>query len=269
MRETREQCAATTQSLLCQLRYFRELNVNSNSNASTSSSSTQQLLPPLLCRNPHPRGLLTYSWLSHWEKKEIWAQPALSREPPSPGAMTSSHRHKTAPCPSVAFLREQGSHRDIAIPTPKDLHLNTKTLFLPGALVKQPSKAARFPSGAGQAAIAHSCSQGRTGPAPHQGTPVVHLMDQRQKETMALSWWVFSPLLLFQISPTAHIGGFFFFRRESSRCGGGSAQENKPDLSLLGQHRSTTTTPYDPQLGQQIWICFVDIQYCSEIRKEK
>lgn len=152
MRETREQCAATTQSLLCQLRYFRELNVNSNSNASTSSSSTQQLLPPLLCRNPHPRGLLTYSWLSHWEKKEIWAQPALSREPPSPGAMTSSHRHKTAPCPSVAFLREQGSHRDIAIPTPKDLHLNTKTLFLPGShqeavRQQQPTAVARAEQG--------------------------------------------------------------------------------------------------------------------------
>lgn len=153
MRETREQCAAITQSLLCQLRFFGELNVNSSTNASTSRSSTQQLLPscyaetPLLCRNPHPPDLLTYSWLSHWEKKKIGHSQLSLGSLTSPGAKTFSHRHKTAPFPPAAFL---------AVPIPKDLRsphtqrltLNTKTLFLPGALVKQPPRAARFPSAA-------------------------------------------------------------------------------------------------------------------------
>lgn len=123
MRETREQCAAITQSLLCQLRFFGELNVNSSTNASTSSSSTQQLLPscyaetPLLCRNPHPPDLLTYSWLSHWEKKKIGHSQLSLESLTSPGAKTFSHRHKTAPFPPAAFL---------AVPIPKDLHLTPK-----------------------------------------------------------------------------------------------------------------------------------------------
>lgn len=140
MRETREQCAAITQSLLCQLRFFGELNVNSNTNASTSSSSTQQLLPPCYAETHIPTVcLLTVGCLIGRRKKSGHSQLSPGSLT-SPGAKTFSHRHKTAHLLLSSLLGSPHTQR---------LTLNTKTLFLPEALVKQPPRAARFPSGAG------------------------------------------------------------------------------------------------------------------------